>query len=117
MILTANDEQEYKVCFTGDFEALNDCHIAKNDSIQGTAFMSRIGDRKFLNLKVKGVYYIAEFVYEDDKISLLPLCEHFTNKIIKSGTEITGAIFLHFKTRLYPLYDEPFCLRNMVRVN
>jgi hypothetical protein len=79
--------------------------------------MSSVASRQFLNIQVKGQTYISEFVYKDEKISLLPLCEHFTVKIVRSNNELREALELHYKTRLFPLYDEPFCLKDMVRVN
>jgi len=117
MILSINNDYENDLCFTGYFDELNNCNIAVNDTIRGTAFMSVVDSRKFFNIKIKGENYISEVIYEDGKLSLLPLCEHFTTKIVKSDAELKRAVLLHFKTRLYPLYDELFCLRDIVKVN
>ena len=116
-ILSKKNDYEYEVIFTGYLGELNQCGIAINDTIRSTAYISIIDSRRFLMIRVKEENYIAEFIYDDDKISILPLCEHFTNRIVKSNRSLQKAIEMHFKTRLYPLYDEPFCLRNMVRVN
>jgi hypothetical protein len=70
-----------------------------------------------MDLTIKSEHYIAEIKMENGKLSILPLSEHFTNRIVRSNDQLKQAIFLHFKTRLYPLYEEAFCLREMVKVN
>lgn len=117
MILSRKTDYEYDIIFTGYFDELNKRNIAYNDTIKGTGFMSLVDNRQFFNIKVKEQFYLAEFSFEDGKITMLPLCEHFTNRIVKSNEDLRKSIQWHFKTRLYPLYDDPFCLRNMVRVN
>ncbi len=117
MILTKQTDFEYGLTFTGYFDELNECRIAKNDTIRATGFLSMVGNKQFMNVQLHGVNYLAEFLFDNDKITILPLCEHFTNRIVKSSLDLRKAVTLHFRTRLYPLYDEPFCLREMVRVN
>lgn len=117
MTLTKKSETEYDINFTGNVKDLRYYNVVREDTIRGTAFMSTVASRQFLNIQIKDQTYISEFVYKDDKISLLPLCEHFTLKIVKSNNELREALELHYKTRLFPLYDEAFCLKDMVRVN
>ena len=117
MGVSKKNEYEYDLHFTGNIHDLRYYNVLKEDTIKGTAFISELASRKFLNIQVRGQFYIAEYIYKDDKISLLPLCEHFTVKYIKSCAELKEALVLQYKTRLYPLYDEPFCLKEMVRVN
>ena len=117
MNVTKKSDFEYNLIFTGYFGELNRRNIAYNDTIKASAFISDVEGRKFLTANINGENYIAEFRYESNNISILPLAEHFTTKVIKSNDELRRSLMLHFKTRLYPLYDEPFCLRNMIRVN
>ena len=50
--------------------------------ISGTAFMSTVGGRQFFNISINARIYIAQLIFKDDKLSLLPLAEHFTSKMI-----------------------------------
>ncbi len=117
MIVDKLNEYEYNLNFTGNIQALTNYNIIKEDTIKATAFVSETVSRRFLNIKIKGQYYISEFIYKDDKITILPLCEHFTVKLIKNNTELKQALELHYQMRRYPLYDEEFCLKEMTRVN
>ena len=117
MIVDKKNDFEYGLSFTGNINDLRYYNVIKEDTIKATAFLSEAAGRRFLNIALKGQFYIAELVYRDSKISILPLCEHFTVKMIKNDAELKQALELHFKTRLYPLYDDAFCLKDMVRVN
>ena len=117
LILTKKNESEYNIAFTGYLDELRPYHITKGDSISGTAFMSAIGDRQFLNITIQSKVYIAELKFKDDKLSLLPLVEHFTSKMIFNNTALRNSVEFHCKTRLRPMYDDDFCLKEMVRVN
>ena len=117
MILSKKDEQVYNICFTGYLDALRPFNVITEDTIKGTAFMSPAVSRQFMNISVKGQVYIAECLLTDNKLSLLPLNEHFTPRIVKSNEVLRTALEVHYKTRLKPFYDEAFCLKDMVKVN
>lgn len=116
MIIEKDDDYHYDVMFTGNIKDLRYFNAADNDTIRGTAFISDVASRKFLNIKVRGEFYLAEFFFKDDKLNLLPLCEHFTVKIIRSDAELRLALEMHYHTRLYPLYDDEFSLKSLSRV-
>ncbi len=116
MNLARKTDSIYNVFFAGFLGRVNKKKKPQLDTICGTCFMSEIGNRLFLNVDVKEQIFIAEFVYKNDEINLLALCEHFTNKMIKSNEQLKNAVAFHYRTRLYPLYDESFCLKNMTRI-
>lgn len=117
MIVRKKNDTEYNIVFTGYIADLRPYRVMENDSIKGTAFMSNVADLQFLNIEVKGQTYIAEALFKDNKLSILPLAEKFTAKYIKSSAELRLAVEVHLKNRASPIYDEPFCLKDMVRVN
>ena len=113
MIVSRKNDYEYYIDFTGHINGIHD--YIHGDTLKTTAYMSMAASRTFLNINIKGQNYIAEFVYQNDVINILPLNEHFTSKIIKTDAELKSALEYHFKTRLYPLYDDDFSIRNMRR--
>ena len=117
MIVGKKNDYEYNISFTGNINDLRYFNVVKEDTLKCTGFISEAASRRFLNIEAGSQFYIAEFIYKDDKITLLPLCEHFTVKIVKSDAELKEALELHFRTRLYPLYDDEFSLRGMSKVN
>jgi hypothetical protein len=117
MILSKRGDKEYGVLFTGYLDELTHCGIATNDTVQTVGNMASVDGREFMQIHFRAETYIAEVKLTDGKLSFLPLCEHFTNRIVKSSDDLKRSVFFHFKTRLYPLYDEPFCIYNMVKVN
>lgn len=117
MILSKKSETEYNIDFTGNLSDLKKYNIVRDDSIKGAAFISNVADRQFLNIDIKGQNYIAAVVYYNDTLTLLPILDGFTAKYIKSDSELRSAVEVHIKTRVYPRFDEQFCLREMVRVN
>ena len=117
MILSKKNENEYNIYFTGDLNDLKPYKIVKNDSIKGSAFMSIVANSQFLNIEIKGQTYISELIYKNDKLSLMPLTDGFTAKYIKTDAELRKAVEVHFRTRVFPRFDDQFCLRDMVRVN
>ena len=117
MILGKKNDTEYSIGFTGYLNDLKPYRVIIDDSIKGTAFMSTVANRQFLNIEIKGQTYIAAVIYKDDKLSLLPLAEKFTAKYIKSNEELRLAVEVHLATRISPIYDESFCLWDMVKVN
>jgi len=79
--------------------------------------MSTVDGRQFFNITVNNRVYIAEIIFKDDKLSILPLSDNFTAKMIFNGTELRKSIEVHYKTRVHPLLDNNFCLRNMIKLN
>lgn len=116
MNLSRKNDFEYNIYFCGFFGRVNKKNIPQADTIRGAAFMSLVGNRQFLNVNIDTRIYIAEFIYENDQITLLPLSDYFTSFVVKSNQELRERITYHFRTRLYPLYDESFALRKMKRV-
>jgi hypothetical protein len=117
LILSKKNETEYNIVFIGFTSELKPYNVATADSVRGTAFMSTVGGRQFLNINIKSKIYIAELKFQDDKLSVLPLVEHFTSKMIFSNTALRNSVDFHYKSRVHPMYDDDFCLKDMVRVN
>jgi hypothetical protein len=117
LILSKKSETEYNIAFTGKLDELRPFKLVYKDSVSGTAFMSTVASRQFLNITIKGTNYIAELKYKDGSLSLLPLVEHFTGKMIQNNSELRNCVEFHYKTRVHAMYDDDFCLKDMVRVN
>ena len=117
LILSKKNETEYNIAFTGYLDELRPFNIINADSVTGTAFMSTVGETQFLNISIKSKIYIAELKYKNDKLSLLPLVEHFTAKMVSNNAALRNSVEFHYKTRLRPMYDDDFCLKDMVKVN
>ncbi len=117
MLLNKKNEREYDICFTGYLRDLKPYRVITADTIKGSAYTSEVNNRQFLNIEVKGQTYISELIYKNNKLSILPLAEKFTAKYILSGEELRMAVEVHFKTRIWPVYDEPFCLKEMVKAD
>jgi hypothetical protein len=117
LILSKKNDTEYNIAFTGYLNELKPFKILVKDSVNGTAFMSTAAGRQFLNISIKGANYIAELKFKDGLLSLLPLIEHFTSKMILNNTELRNSVEFHYKTRVHAMYDDDFCLREMVKVN
>jgi len=79
--------------------------------------MSTVEDRQFFNIRINSRTYIAELKLKDDKLSLLPLAESFTAKMIFNSAALRKSVEVHYKTRVHPLLDDDFCLRNMTKLN
>ena len=88
--------------FQGTWMNLRPFRHITSDSLTGTAFMSTVGGRQFLNIKINARVYIAELKFKDDKLSLLPLAEHFTAKMIFNSTDLRNSVEFHYKTRVHP---------------
>jgi hypothetical protein len=117
LIVSKKSETEYNLTFTGSLNELKPYRVIEKDSINGTAFMSTVSGRQFLNIMVRDKKYIAEVILKNGLLSLLPLSEHFTAKMIMSNADLRNSIYFHYKTRVHPLYDDEFCLRDMIKVN
>lgn len=110
-------DTEYNISFSANFEQLLPVKIPDSDSLSGSAFMSTVNNRKFLNIRLGARVYIAEMTLIDDKLSLLPLAEHFTGKMIFNSQELRASVYVHYKTRVHPILDDDFCLRDMIKIN
>ncbi len=117
VILSKKNDTEYNIDFTGDLYDLKPYKVVTDDSIKGTAFMSIVANRQFLNIEIKGQTYITALIYRNDTLSLMPLADGFTAKYIKSDSQLRNALEVHVRNWEYPRFDEQFCLKDMVRVN
>lgn len=115
-LFKSDDEHIYNVAFRGFFGKKDKKGKEIADTVYGKMFMSVVKDRNMVNLRLFERNYIAEFNYKNEEISLLPLNEHFTSFFIKSNTTLRRLVTYHYDTRIYPLYDDVFCLKNMKRV-
>lgn len=117
LILSKKNDTEYNISFTGSLNELKPFRLIEKDSISGTTFMSTVGGKQFFNISIKDQIYIAEIIFKNGTLSVMPLSEHFTAKMIMTNADLRNSIFFHYKTRVLPLYDDEFCLRDMVKVN
>lgn len=115
--LTKNTDSVYNIEFSGYFGRINKKKKPVIDTIAGTSYLSNIGAREFMNIKVKKLVFVAQVIYKNDELTLLTMTENFTNKMIKCDEQLRNALAYHFRTRLNPLYDDDFCLKNMKRVS
>lgn len=116
LVIDKYTDHEYHLVFIGDWKQMAPRPVPFTDSIKGTGFISQVGDRRFFNIKLKNEYFIAETFVKNGKLNLLPLRDHFTNRIIKRQHELRAELEWHYYARITPMYDEPFCLKDMERV-
>jgi hypothetical protein len=109
------DDFNYSVVITGKFQNIIYKKNAE-DTVYASMFMSVINNKQIANVMLDNRVFFADVSYQNDQISFLPLAENFTSFFIKTDTELKNRIAYHFKTRLHPLYEESFCLRNMTRI-
>jgi hypothetical protein len=114
--ISKTDDFNYEVIITGKFQS-NIHRRNAEDTIYATMFMSMINNNQIANVILDNRVFFADVSYQNDQISFLPLAENFTSFFIKTDVELKNRIAYHFKTRLHPLYEESFCLRNMTRIN
>lgn len=114
--LSKNTDSVYNVEFSGYFGRVNKKKKPVMDTIAGTSYLSNVSSREFMNIKVRNLVFIAQVLYKNDELSMLAMTENFTNKMIKCDEQLRNALAYHFRTRLNPLYDDDFCLKNMKRV-
>ncbi len=117
IIFSKRNEMEYDIFITGYIEELRRYKVIKDDTIRGTAFISTIANKEFLNTFIFGKIYIAEMRKENTFLSLFTLNEHFTSKYIKNSESLRLSIDFHYKTRAKPSYDEWFIIKNLQKVN
>jgi len=116
LVISGKNDFEYNMNFIGFFGRRDEKKRPLIDTIKTTAFMSNVADRKFLNVtNTDRRVYIAECIYENYEITLLPMAEEFTSFMIRKDQDLRAVLEYHFKTRLRPAYDESFCMRNMKR--
>lgn len=115
--LSKKTDTEYNISFAGDLDDLRPYKFITSDSLAGTAFMSTVDNRQFFNININSRIYIAELDFKNDKLSLLPLAESFTAKMIFTSEALRKSVEVHYKTRVHPLLDDDFCLHDMVKIN
>ena len=119
--ITQKDSNEYNIMICGEFtKRIPPKKRGKNkypgiDTIMTTAFLSMAEGKEIMNVRFNEKTYLAEVIYENDALTLLPIAESFTNFIVRSNAQLRERLEFHFHTRLHPSYDESFCLRNMKR--
>jgi len=114
--LSKKNDNEYDVLVWGSFQKNEKKKKDTQDTIVGTAYLSYLADRQFLNIAFENKYYIAEIKYDSDELSILPLDESFSSKIIRSDEQLNKAVLYHYKSRLFPKYDESLSLKYMKRL-
>ena len=53
LIISRKTDLEYNIAITGDLDELRPFHVVQADTVKGTAFISAIGDKQFLNITIK----------------------------------------------------------------
>lgn len=110
-------ENEYALKLIGQFLKRKDKKKRPlTDTLTTTGFLSNVESKLIFNIRYQDQIYLSDFYYTNDQITLLPLSDHFTSFMIRSNRQLRNVIAYHFKTRINPLYDESFCLRNMTRI-
>ncbi len=117
IIFSKNTGLEYNIAITGKIDELRPYHMVTNDSIKGTAYLSTVAGKQFLNAFIKGKMYIAEINNDTAGLTIRCLSEHFTGKYIKSSIELRMAVELHYKFSASPAYDDYFVFKNLQKVN
>jgi hypothetical protein len=113
--ISKSDDFNYAVVITGKFQNIIYQRNVE-DTIIASMYMSVINNKQIANVMLDNRVYFADVSYQNDQISFLPLAENFTSFFVKTDTELKNRIAYHFKTRLHPLYEESYCLRNLTRV-
>jgi hypothetical protein len=117
VIFSKNSDLEYNIAITGFIDELKPYHVITNDSIKGTAFISTVSKRQFLNAFIKGRMYIAEIKKDNSALSVFCLAERFTSRYVKSSTELRKAIEIHYKIAASPAFDDYFVLKKLRKVD
>ena len=117
IVFEKKTEMEYDIAITGYLDELKPYRVISNDTIKGTAFLSVIDSRQFLNAFIHGKMYIAEVKKENKNLSIFTLHEHFTAKYIKNSAALRTAVGFHYKSRATPSYDDWFVLKDLQKVN
>lgn len=126
------DDYNYELMFTGKFftkpSKKKRCFILNlfkkkevvppptEDTIRASAFLSYVDNHEVMNITINQLNYFAEVIVKDNQLTLLPISEGFSTKLILSDYELRESLKFHYKSNRFPSYDEPMCLRNMTRV-
>jgi hypothetical protein len=86
------------------------------DTLSAIGFISQVDNKQILNIKFRDQIYLSDITYTNDKISIMPLSDHFTSFMIRSSKQLRDVVSYHFKSRINPTYDESACLKNMTRI-
>ncbi len=113
---TKYTDQEYTIAITGGLQELRPLHCLENDTIKGTAYLSTIAQKQFLNAFIKGRMYIAEVTRNTDGLSIKCLAERFTARYIRSSEQLKNSIAFHYKVAISPAYDDFFVLNNLQKL-
>jgi hypothetical protein len=116
LVFSRRNDFEYNLAITGYIDELKPFHIIANDSIKGTAFMSTLLNKQFLNIEIHSRTYIAEIKLENNLLSIQPISENFTAMMVRENASLRAMLEYHYKSRTRALYEEEFCLREMVKV-
>lgn len=114
---TKYTDLEYSIAISGGIKELLPYRCMDNEIITGTAYLSTIDKKRFLNAFIKGRMYIAEVIKSSDGLSIQCLAERFTAKYIKSSEQLRSALTFHYKVAIYPAYDNFFVLKNLMKIN
>jgi hypothetical protein len=114
--LSKKNDNEYDYFIWGAFQKKEKKKNETQDTIVGSAYISYLANRQFLNISFENKFYIAELKYESDELSILPLDESFSSRIIKSDEQLNKAVLFHYKSRLFPTYDETLSFKYMKRL-
>ena len=117
IIFSKNTAMEYNIAITGYINELKPFHVITNDSVKGTAFISIVAKKEFLNVFIKGKMYIAEVKRENNSLSILCLAEHFTSKYIKNSIELRQAVEFHYRIAATVSYDDYFILKKLQKTD
>lgn len=117
IIFEKRTDTDYDIAITGYIEELRPYHLIANDSIKGIAYLSEVAGKQFLNAYIHGRVYIAEVVKDSTSISIFPLSEYFTSKLIKNSKELRTAVEFHYRVKLSPAHDPFFSLKKLQKVN
>ena len=117
IIFEKRTDMDYDLSITGYLDELKPYHVITNDSIRGTAYLSVVAGKQFLNAYIHGKVYLAEVIKDGTTISILPLSEYFTSKLIKNSNELRTAVVFHCRVKATPAHDPMFSLRKLQKVN
>lgn len=117
IIFEKRTDSIYDIAITGYLDDLLRRKLINEDTIKGTAYLSIVEKRQFLNAFIKGKVYIAEVIQKENSMSILTISDHFTSKFIKNSESLRNALSTHYNTRPVPSYDEWFIATNLQKVN
>ena len=98
------NEKEYAIAISGSLKAFTS--LALNDSLKASGYTTIVDNLVFLNVFYNSRWYIIQVIEKDNKISFLPLAEHFTTKIVTNSGALKTAVSYHFKHRQLAAYDD-----------